>query len=250
MMLRKLNILGLIPARGGSKGIARKSIAPLAGRPLIAYTAEAALGARSLSRVLLSTDDPGIAQVGRSLGLETPFLRPAKFAQDHSPAIDVIRHALDWLAEHERYYPDAVALLQPTSPLRRAKHIDAAAVSLIETGADSIVSVVAVPHQYNPVSVLRLQEGRLVPFIKGPLITRRQDKPLVFARNGPALVLTRRDVLIEKGLLYGADCRPLVMDIDESTDIDEPRDLEYVERLLCIRPSSCSAEQKDNVCDA
>jgi CMP-N-acetylneuraminic acid synthetase len=233
-----MEILGLIPARGGSKTIPQKSIAPLAGRPLLAWTADAALASGRLSRVILSTDDPLIARVGRSLGLEVPFLRPAELAQDESPAIDVIRHALDWLAGHQEYRPDAVMLLQPTSPLRRTEHIDAAAELLIESGADSVVSVVAVPHQFNPVSVMKLEEGRLVPFLPGPLITRRQAKPLVYARNGPALVLSRRSVLLDQGQLYGSDCRPLLMHPFDSVDIDEPADLELAEFLLARRGRS------------
>lgn len=229
-----MHILGVIPARGGSKSIPHKSIVPLGGKPLLAWTAEAALQARGLRRVILSTDDPVIAAVGRSFGLDVPFLRPVEMARDQSPAIDLIRHALTWLEEHESARPDAVMLLQPTSPLRNAQHIDAAVDLLTSTGADSVVSVVPVPHQFNPVSVLKLVDGRLVPFVEGPLITRRQDKPVVFARNGPAIVLTRRPIL-EQGRLYGPDCRPLIMAADESADIDEPRDLEYVEHLLARR---------------
>jgi CMP-N-acetylneuraminic acid synthetase len=238
-----MQILGLVPARGESKSIPRKSIAPLAGRPLLAYTAEAALASACLTRVVLSTDEPDIAAAGRILGLETPFLRPTEFARDDSPAIDVIRHALHWLEMHEQFQPDAVMLLQPTSPLRRSEHIDAACQLLINSQADSVVSVVRVPHQFNPVSVMKVEEGRLLPFLPGPLITRRQEKPVVYARNGPAIVLTRREV-IEAGNLYGRETRPLVMDPADSVDIDEPGDLAYVEYLLARRAGPSAVHAK------
>jgi CMP-N-acetylneuraminic acid synthetase len=124
-----------------------------------------------------------------------------------------------------------VVLLQPTSPLRRAEHIDAAIDLLTASGADSVVTVMAVPHQFNPVSVMRLDGDRLTPFLDGPAILRRQDKPRVFARNGPA-VLAVRTAVLEQGSLYGTDSRALVMDDDESIDIDTPSDLERAESLI------------------
>jgi len=225
-----MRVLGVIPARGGSKGVPGKNLRPLAGRPLLAYTAEAARGSRRLSRVVLSTDDEATAEAGRALGLDVPFLRPADLAADDTPMLPVLVHAADALAR-SGFVADAVVLLQPTSPLRRAEHIDAA-VELLETsGADSVVSVVEVPHQFSPVSVMALDGGRLKPFVPGPLVTRRQDKPRVFARNGPAVLATRYAVLAS-GSLYGDDCRPLVMDAETSVDIDSPSDFDYAEFLL------------------
>jgi CMP-N-acetylneuraminic acid synthetase len=170
-----MRTLGVIPARGGSKGIPGKNLRLLAGRPLLAYTADAARGSRRLSRVVLSTDDEATAAAGRSLGLEVPFLRPADLAADDSPMLPVLRHAVEALSA-SGFEADAVVLLQPTSPLRRAEHIDAAIELLEATGADSVVSVVEVPHQFNPVSVMTLEGDRLKPFVPGPLVTRRQDK--------------------------------------------------------------------------
>ena len=135
-------------------------------------------------------------------------------------------------------------LLQPTSPLRRTEHIDAAVEIMKTTKADSVVSVTPVPHQFNPCSVMKLIDGRLAPFLPGPRILRRQDKPLVYARNGPAVLLTKRSVL-EQGELYGEDSRPLVMDPADSIDVDEPSDLEYVRHLLAsrVKPSHIRAER-------
>ncbi|HXE80912.1 MAG TPA: acylneuraminate cytidylyltransferase family protein [Vicinamibacterales bacterium] len=225
-----MNVLGVVPARGGSKGIPRKNLAILAGRPLLAYTADAARASCQLSRTVVSTDDPEIAEAARALGLEVPFVRPADLAADSTPMAPVLQHAVDTLAAGG-FRADIVVLLQPTSPLRRAAHIDAAVDLLTSSGADTVVSVVEVPHQFNPVSVMRLENGRLVPFLSGPALLRRQDKPRVFARNGPAVLAVRVSVL-ERGSLYGDDVRPLMMAPEESVDIDTPADLDFVEFLL------------------
>lgn len=226
-----MNVLGVIPARGGSRSIPHKNIVSLGGRPLLAYTAEAVLASKRLTRAVLSTDDEEIARVGRGLGLEVPFLRPAALATDETPMADVLRHAMDWLAEYQAFSADALVVLQPTSPLRRAEHIDAAVELLIETGADTVVSVVEVPHQFNPVSLMRLEDGGLRPYLDQPMVLRRQDKPRVYARNGPAVLAARRDV-VASGRLYGATVRPLLMERAESVDIDDADDLALAELLL------------------
>jgi CMP-N,N'-diacetyllegionaminic acid synthase len=218
-----MQVLAVIPARGGSKGIPNKNLAIVAGRPLLAYTADAARESSRVTRTIVSTDDAAIADAATGLGLEVPFMRPPSLAADDTPMLPVLQHAVATMRTGG-FAADVVVLLQPTSPLRRAEHIDAA-VDLLETsGADSVVSVVEVPHQFNPVSVLRLDGDRLQPFMEGPLVTRRQDKPKVFARNGPAVLAVRAPVL-ERGSLYGDDCRALIMSADDSLDIDSPRDL-------------------------
>jgi CMP-N,N'-diacetyllegionaminic acid synthase len=231
-----MRALGVVPARGGSKGVADKNLRPLAGRPLLAYTADAARASRRLTRVVLSTDAEAIADAGRALGLEVPFLRPAHLAADDTPMLPVLQHAVRQLAL-AGFDADTVVLLQPTSPLRRGEHIDAALDLLESTGADSVVSVTEVPHQFNPVSVVTIDDGRVRPFTNGPLILRRQDKPRVFARNGPSVLAVRVPTL-EKGSLYGDDCRALVMSAEEILDIDTIADLEYAEFLLSRAPRS------------
>lgn len=231
----KKEILGLIPARGGSKAIPQKNLAFIAGRPLLAYTCDAALASKQITRTVLSTDNQAIVAAGRHCGVEAPFMRPANLAQDETPMLDVLRHTLKTLQESESYWPDVIVLLQPTSPLRRAEHIDAAVDLLIKTGADSVVSVVEVPHQYNPVSLMHLEAGKLVSFSKESPILRRQDKPILYARNGPAILVIQRNVLFERNSLYGEDCRPLIMDSQDSIDIDNPFDLEWAEFLLSRR---------------
>jgi CMP-N-acetylneuraminic acid synthetase len=228
-----MQVLGIIPARGGSKGLYGKNLQWLAGRPLLEYTARAARASRRLSRVVLSTDDQAIADAGRTLGLDVPFLRPADLSADDTPMLPVMQHAVQALAR-AGFAADVAVLLQPTSPLRRAEHIDSAVDLLVSSGADSVVSVLEVPHQFNPVSVMTLVEGRLKPFLPGPPIVRRQDKPLVFARNGPAVLAVRATVLA-RGSLYGDDCRPLLMTREESVDIDSAADVAYAEHLLGLR---------------
>lgn len=221
-----MDLLGLIPARGGSRGIPRKNLALLSGRPLLAYTCAAAVGSARLTRIIVSTDSEEIAELARELGIEVPFLRPAELAGDATPMIEVIGHALDVLGD-----PDAIVLLQPTSPLRRAEHIDEAVDRWLETGADSIVSVVRVPHAFVPDSLLRLERDCVVPYVDARGATRRQGKPALYARNGPAVLVTRPEV-IRSGSLYGADTRPYVMAPEASVDVDTPADLELAECLL------------------
>lgn len=227
--------LGVIPARGGSKSIPRKNLVELCGRPLIVYTFEATQGSCLLDRVILSTDDEEIAMLGREYGIEVPFLRPADLARDDTPTLPAIQHAVRYLEETEDYQPSYVVILQPTSPLRQAHDIDEALELLVESGADSVVSVVEVPHNFNPVSVMRTAEdGRLEPYLQpeSGWILRRQDKPVVYARNGAAIYAIKYTVLMEQNSLFGQRCMPYVMTPYESIDVDEQYDLELAEFLL------------------
>ena len=227
------NVLGIIPARGGSKGIPHKNLALVGGRPLLAYTADAVNESARLTRTVVSTDDEQIADSARSLGLDVPFLRPSSLAADDTPMLPVLQHAVDTL-KSEGFTADIVVLLQPTSPLRRGEHIDAAIVWLERAGGDSVVSVVEVPHQFSPVSIMRGDDGWLFPFLDGPAVTQRQDKPRLYARNGPAVLAVRASV-IAGGSLYGDRSWPLVMKPEESVDVDTPWDLSLVEWALSVR---------------
>ncbi len=229
-----LSVLAVVPARGGSKGIPNKVLALLCGRPLLAYTADAVRQSRRVARAVVSTENPAIAEEARRLGLDVPFMRPEALAADDTPMLPVLQHALAEV-RREGFAPDAVVLLQPTSPLRRAEHIDAAIDLLERSSADSVVSVTEVPHQFNPVSVLSLDGDRLRPFLERDApATRRQDKPRVFARNGPAVLVSRART-IDAGSLYGDDCRPLMMRPEESLDIDSTWDLTVAEYALSRR---------------
>ncbi len=208
----------------------------MAGKPLLSYTCEAALASKRLTRVVLSTEDPAIAEIGKQWGVEIPFFRPAALAKDETPSLDVVQHVLRKLQENECYQPTVIVLLQPTSPLRRPEHIDQAVDILLETRADSVVSVMEVPHQFSPVSLMELKNEKLVSLQEGGLpILRRQDKPRLYARNGPAVLAVRTQVIMEGNNLYGKDCRPFVMDPLDSIDIDGPADIEIAEFLLLKR---------------
>jgi CMP-N-acetylneuraminic acid synthetase len=233
-------VIGLIPARGGSKSIPRKNLAMLAGRPLLAHTAAAALAAKRLDRILLSTDDGEIAAAGRGLGIEVPFLRPPELAGDTADMLPVMRHALDFLDAHG-VAAAAIVLLQPTSPLRTAANIDAAIELFVAERAETVVSIVEVPHQFNPVSVMTLDGGALRPFLPGPAILRRQDKPRVVARNGPAILIVGRETL-RRGVLYGEKTLGYLMSAAESLDIDAPDDLWLAEQYLVRRADHKSSD--------
>jgi CMP-N-acetylneuraminic acid synthetase len=220
-----MEILGLVPARLNSKGIPRKSLAPLAGRPLVEYTFEAARGAQTLTRVVVSTDDPDLAALARAQGIEVPFMRPAPLAGDDTPMLEVMRHAIGWLRQAESYESAVIVLLQPTSPLRQASDIDEAVRRLLETGADVTVSVVDVPHHFAPESLM-VEEGTwLAPLKTGNPVLRRQDKPRYFARNGPAVLAARTSYLESCGHLYEGRVVGHPMDRRHSVDIDGPEDL-------------------------
>lgn len=224
-------LVGLIPARGGSKSIPRKNLAPCVGRPLLEWTARAALDSGVLPRVLLSTDDPQIAEVGQALGLEVPFMRPTDLADDDSPMLPVMQQALAHLRS-EGSKPEAIVLLQPTSPLRTASHIAEAVERFRQSRAATLVSVVQVPHHFVPSSLMREEEGQLKPcFGTSPGPLRRQDKEVLFARNGPAILIVSAGTL-DDGRLYGEPAIGYEMDERSSLDIDEPADLELADLLL------------------
>src|SRR6266487_2107739 len=225
-------VLGIITARGGSKGIPRKNIRLLAGKPLLQYTAEAALGAKRLSRVILSTEDAEIAEVGRSCGIDVPFMRPLELAQDDTPTLPVVQHAVRSLHERGAIY-DAVCLLQPTSPLRQAADIDGCITSMVESGADCVVTVLRVPDKYNPHWVyFRNKEGFLQLSTDQPEpIPRRQALPVAVHREGSVYV-TRRSILMEGNSLYGTKVLGYQIKSLSSLNIDTQDDWEAAEQLF------------------
>lgn len=222
-----MSVIALIPARGGSKGIPRKNIAPIAGRPLIAWTIAAALAAR-VDAVVVSTDDAEIAEIARQTGADVPFLRPAALAQDDTPGLDPVLHALDELPGY-----DVVMLLQPTSPLRGTSDIDAALELKTVTGAASVVSVSeAATHPYWTYAIA--EDGRMSPLIDVAKVMRRQDLPIVHALNG-ALYVADADWLRRGRRFVDADTRAYVMPQERSVDIDTPFDWLVAEALLTAR---------------
>lgn len=218
-------VFALIPARGGSKGIPRKNIREIAGKPLIAWTIEAALAAPGIDAVVVSTEDAEIAAVSREWGAEVPFMRPAELAEDETPGIDPVLHAIGQLPSY-----DAVLLLQATSPLRTTADIDGILALAAQTGAPAVVSVCE-PDDH-PNWMYRLDAGsRLEPLLPAPAAPRRQDLPPVFALNG-AMYFARTAWLRETHGFLSAETRGYPMPADRSADIDTPLDWRVAEMLL------------------
>jgi CMP-N,N'-diacetyllegionaminic acid synthase len=236
----RLRVLAVVPARGGSKGIARKNLQLLGGRPLVAHAVAAGLGATPLvSRVLCSTDDPEIADIARSAGAEVPFLRPAALAQDRTEDWPVFVHTLDWLEEHDRWLPDLIVNLRPTSPLRTSQHVIDAIQLLLESGADS-VKAVCMARQHPHKMWLRTANGVIEPFLRTPFrLSRGPDVPRaeledVYWQNG-VVDVTRREVVRDQGVMIGRRVAGLVTAAEESIDIDTPLDLALAEILFARR---------------
>jgi CMP-N,N'-diacetyllegionaminic acid synthase len=234
-------VLGLVPARAGSRGVPGKNLRPLGGRPLLAYTADVALAARRLARVVLSTEDDAIAAAGRALGLEVPFRRPPELAADDTPMRAVMRHALAALeAAGDRY--DAVCLLQPTVPFRTAALVDACVDALASAAAvDAVVTVRRVPDRYHPAWVylpcgdglLALADGGAAP------VPRRQELPPAYHRDGAVYVI-RRDAIVDgptflarRVLGYPTDGAGAAG--DAAVNIDGPDDWALAEAVLARR---------------
>jgi len=230
-------MIAVVPARGGSKGLPGKNTIAPAGKPLIAHTLEAALAARHVHRVIVSTDDEEIAAVARRYGAETPFLRPAEHSQDNTPDLPVFQHALEWLEEHEGYIPDIVVQLRPTSPFRRVWHIDQAVLRLIERPEADAVRTVCVPFQ-NPFKMWRIApDGFMRPIgvdlgvPNEPYNQPRQALPEIYWQTG-YVDAAWRDTIMEKNSMTGDWILPLIIDPSEWVDIDSPDDWRRAERLL------------------
>lgn len=221
-----MRILGIIPARGGSKAIPRKNLVMLGGKPLLAWTCDAAKKSK-LDRIIVSTDNEEIARVAVSYGVDVPFLRPAELSEDSSATIDAVVHALKAIDEEF----DAVMVLQPTSPFRTTQDIDECLALLEQSAADSVISVVDVGG-YHPARMKYLDGGRLVdpPFAELRENQPRQELVPMYIRNG-AVYLTRTETLL-KGSFKGADCIAYVMPADRSVNIDEPIDMIVAEAIL------------------
>ncbi len=224
--------LGFIPARGSSKSIPLKNIKPLLGKPLIAYTIEEALKSEYLERVIVSTDDSQIAEIAKEYGAEVPFIRPGELARDISPTLPVLQHALMFL-ESEGYTPDFVVLLQPTSPLREVRHIDDAIKKILDTNADTIITLTE--SEIHPYWMRKLEGDKVYPFIEtGEKLLRRQDLPTIYKLNG-AVVVSKREVILSGKNWQDQDTRAIIMDPIYSIDIDTPLDFYIAEKLMELK---------------
>ncbi|MHA1438602.1 MAG: acylneuraminate cytidylyltransferase family protein [Promethearchaeota archaeon] len=233
MTLEKKKFLGIITARGGSKGIPKKNIKKLAGKPLIEYTFDAVKKSKLIDRCILSTDDEEIINFSKSKDIEVPFKRPAELATDDAKSIDVLIHAVNYLEREENYVPNYIITLQPTSPLRTAEDIDKSIELILnDKNADSLVSVIEVPHHFNPYSIMSYNGTYLEHYIKGERIMTRQAKPVFYARNGAAIYISSYELLMKEKKIIGEKCLPYFMPKERSIDLDDLIDWELAEMLI------------------
>ena len=220
-----MRILGLIPARGGSKGIPRKNIKLLDGKELIRYSIEAGLTCSLIDELVVSTDDNEIAAISKSAGANVPFIRPEHLANDKSPSIETVIHALDFFDKKNKSF-DAVCLLQPTVPFRNTQDLEKAIQHFIEADADSLITVRAVPHIYNPHWVY--EEDVETGFLKlakssESIIPRRQDLPKAYHRDG-SIYLTKKEIVMQEKSLYGKKIVHHIMENSPNINIDTMED--------------------------
>jgi len=232
--------MGLIPARGGSKGIPRKNLRDVGGRPLIEHTFRAAACSRLLDRVILSTDSPEIAELGRKNGIETPFIRPAELATDTATLADVAIHAIQWMRENENWIPEYIVLLQPTSPLRTSRDVDGCIELALSRGADAVISVA--PCGTHPCLARTVDAGGVLkPLFDGPLSrARRQDLPSAFMPNGAVYVVKTR-IMEEQRIWYPDGALAYVMPEERSFDVDTELELRIVENMMQSRAPQATA---------
>jgi N-acylneuraminate cytidylyltransferase len=227
-------ILALIPARGGSKGIPRKNLLPLNGKPLIAYSIEQAKASRLITRTIVSTDDPEIAAVARASGAEVPFLRPENLAGDRSTDLEVFQHALKTLQIIEDYECECVVHLRPTGPVRRVERIDEAIAMFLDAkDVDSLRSVTT-PDQ-TPYKMWHIRDGLLEPVVRVPgeresYCLPRQALPPAYWQNG-YIDIVRPAMVLDRGLMCGDRILPFVMH-EPVYELDYPESIPLVEAAL------------------
>jgi len=226
-----MNILTIIPARGGSKGIKRKNLVKINSKPLVAYSIGHALDSNLINRVIVSTDDEEIKKVSLDYGAEVPFTRPKELAEDHVLDWPVFEHALQYLQREEGYTADIIVHLRPTAPIRQVQWIDEAIQLLIDHPAANSVRSVSQPDKH-PYRMFRIDElGYLEPVMKHehpePYLLRRQDLPTVYYYNC-VIDVTKPSTIFEKNSMTGNKIFPYIMNPDDVFDIDSPRDLEIV----------------------
>ena len=235
--MSKPEILALIPARGGSKGIPRKNIRPFAGQPLIAYSIAAGLQAKGVTRVIVTTDDEEIAEVARGCGAETPFLRPTELAQDGTLDLPVFQHALNWLAQHEDYHPQAVVHLRPTTPIRPPDLVDrSVSLLLAHPEADSVRGIT--PAHQNPFKMWLMDEEdkpihplMTIPGIDEPYNSPRQVLPKAYTHTG-LIDTIRPATILEINSMSGRIILPVLFDPAYDADLDTLEDWKHAEQYL------------------
>jgi CMP-N-acetylneuraminic acid synthetase len=236
-----LSVIGIIPARSGSKRLPHKNMLPLNGKPLVAWVIESALKARQLARIVVSSDDPQVLEIAAAYDGRLPLQRPAELAGDESLAIEYVRHALATLEQQGEGPFEAIVILQPSSPFTQADDIDATIELLATSGAESAVSVVQLDHAIHPSKLKLLDGDRLIPYLedeRGRMAAH--ELPPIYVRN--CSVYATRRATIERGQILGDDCRGYVMPRKRSLDINEELDLEFAEFLIARRSRDCVAQ--------
>ncbi|MGL4731447.1 MAG: cytidylyltransferase domain-containing protein [Clostridium sp.] len=228
-MINGKKILAIIPARGGSKGVHKKNIKDLCGKPLIGYTIEAAQKSNYIDRIIVSTDDNEILEAVKKFNLEVPFIRPKELAKDDTSSMDVIMHTISWCENNFEYY-DYICLLQCTSPFRDSKQIDEAVEMLINQKSDSIVSICE--SDVSPYWMKNLENGKIVDFVKDKnKYIRRQDLPKVYKLNG-AIYICEMEKLKDNKSWYTKNTLGYVMNSITSLDIDTFLDFKLAEVII------------------
>jgi CMP-N,N'-diacetyllegionaminic acid synthase len=226
-----MRVLGLIPARGGSKGVPKKNIRLLGKIPLIEYTINAAKESKLLTQIVVSTDDEEIAIAAEVAGYKPPFIRPAELAQDTSTSLEVVQHAIAFFESQHTFF-DAVCLLQPTNPFREKGSIDIAIQKFINSDADCLVSVLPIPHEYNPHWAFEEDANGFLKIATGEetIIPRRQELPNTFHRDGSIYI--SKTAVIKNGSFYGKSIAYIESNPEFHVNIDTMKDWETAEKLL------------------
>ena len=248
-----MNVLALIPARGGSKGIPNKNIIEIAGKKLIGWTIEQAIQCPLINRVIVSTDSIEIAKVAREYGAETPFLRPQEIAQDQSTDFEAFDHALRWLQINEKYTPELVVHLRPTGPARKIETINRAIKAMIDNPTHTALRSISLSSQ-NPYKMWKyVSNTQISPLINDPSIkdsvsSPRQKLPLTYWQNGYIDIVRPRTIL-DEGSMTGNLVLPFKIE-EELAELDYPEDIEAVEKLLLGMSSSLITSESNNDLDA
>lgn len=228
-MYKNYRVVCIIPARGGSKSLPGKNILEVCGKPLIAHSIEQARNSGYIDRIIVSTDDKRIAEIAGHFDAEVPFIRPAKLAQDNSPTVKVLLHAVNWL-ENKEYDFDIVVLLHATAPLRAAEDIDNCIMMLAKEGADNIFSVT--PSRRNPYySMVEEVDGKIVPVKGKACFSARQEVPTVYDLNGSIYVWWKH-VIKDKPHVYLENSKIYIMPPERSVDIDDELDFKLAKLLM------------------
>ena len=229
--MKNIKVLGLINARGGSKGVPRKNIKLLCGKPLIAWSIEAGLNSKYVNKLVVSTDDSEIAEISRKYGADVPFLRPKELASDNSLQIDAIKHAIHFLEESGHYF-DIILLLQPTTPLRKTADIDCSLKLLFEENADTVISITDVGGRHPATCYKPYKAKQIVPYIESNMrgVLRQEFDP-IYWRNG-AIYATKRNIIIHNNSLYGDSIVGYKMNEENSFNIDSQFDWNLTEAYI------------------